>query len=94
VLQARPDVRIRIEGNADERGSDEYNLALAQRRSAAAKRYLVARGIADARIEVVSFGKERPVCQEHVESCWQQNRRDEFVITTGSIAGTTGSDRQ
>jgi peptidoglycan-associated lipoprotein len=82
-------VQIRIEGNADERGSDEYNLALAQRRSAAARRYLVARGIAEARIEVVSFGKERPVCQEHVETCWQQNRRDEFVITTGTMSSTS-----
>jgi peptidoglycan-associated lipoprotein len=89
LLQARPGVQIRIEGNADERGSDEYNLALAQRRSAAARRYLVARGIAEARIEVVSFGKERPVCQEHVETCWQQNRRDEFVITTGTMSSTS-----
>ena len=94
VLQARSDVHIRIEGNTDERGSDEYNLALGQRRSAAAKRYLVDRGIADARIDVVSFGEERPVCRESVESCWLQNRRDEFQITAGSIVATTGTSRQ
>ncbi|MFI5280656.1 MAG: OmpA family protein [Gemmatimonadales bacterium] len=89
LLQARPDIRIRIEGNADERGSDEYNVVLSQRRSAAARRYLVARGIAEGRIEVVSFGEERPVCQEHAEPCWQQNRRDEFVITSGTLVSTT-----
>ena len=88
VLKARPDIHIRIEGNADERGSDTYNLALGQRRSAEARRYLVARGIAESRIDIVSFGKERPVCQEHVESCWSQNRRDDFVITSGSVAST------
>lgn len=91
VLKARPDMHIRIEGNADERGSDTYNLALGQRRSAEAKRYLVARGIAEGRIEVVSFGKERPVCQEHDEACWSRNRRDEFVITAGSVASTDAS---
>jgi peptidoglycan-associated lipoprotein len=81
-LQANPGMRIRIEGNADERGSDEYNLALGQRRAAAAKRYLVERGIDAARFDLVSYGEERPVCTEHDESCWQQNRRDDFVIVT------------
>jgi peptidoglycan-associated lipoprotein len=91
VLQARPDVHIRIEGNADDRGSDEYNLALSERRSAAARRYLLARGIAGTRIEIVSFGEERPVCRDEAESCWRQNRRDEFVATSGSLASTTRS---
>lgn len=90
LLQRRMDVRIRIEGNADERGSAEYNLALGQRRSAAAKRYLVARGIPEGRIEVVSFGEERPVCDGHEEGCWHQNRRDEFVITAGNMSSTAG----
>ena len=81
-LQANPGMRIRIEGNADERGSDEYNLALGQRRAAAAKRYLVERGIAAERFDLVSYGEERPVCTEHDESCWQRNRRDDFVIVT------------
>jgi peptidoglycan-associated lipoprotein len=81
-LQANPGMRIRIEGNADERGSDEYNLALGQRRAAAAKRYLVERGIDASRFDLVSYGEERPVCTEHDESCWQRNRRDDFVIVT------------
>lgn len=83
VLQANPDVRIRIEGNADERGSDEYNMALGMRRAQTARKYLVDHGIDAARIDIVSYGEERPVCQEHDESCWSQNRRDEFVIVAG-----------
>jgi peptidoglycan-associated lipoprotein len=86
-LQANPGMRIRIEGNADERGSDEYNLALGQRRAASAKRYLVDHGIAADRFDLVSYGEERPVCTEHNEACWQQNRRDDFRIVT------VGSDR-
>jgi peptidoglycan-associated lipoprotein len=84
VLMAHPELHVRIEGNADDRGSDEYNLALGQRRSAAAKRYLAARGIDASRIDVVSFGEEKPVCKDEAESCWHQNRRDEFVITAGA----------
>jgi peptidoglycan-associated lipoprotein len=81
-LTANPGMRIRIEGNADERGSDEYNLALGQRRAASAKRYLVEHGIDASRFDLVSYGEERPVCTEHDESCWQRNRRDDFVIVT------------
>src|ERR671922_607213 len=83
ILQANSGVRLRIAGHADERGSDEYNLALGQRRAAAAKRYLVERGVAESRIETTSFGEERPVCTESSENCWGQNRRDEFEITAG-----------
>ena len=86
VLKSQSAVRIRIDGNADDRGSDEYNLALGQRRSATAKRYLEARGIDASRIEVVSFGKERPACKDEAESCWQQNRRDGFSITAGEAS--------
>ena len=83
ILKSHPALKIRIDGNADDRGSDEYNLALGQRRGAIAKRYLEARGIDASRIEVVSFGKERPTCKEEGESCWHQNRRDGFSITAG-----------
>jgi peptidoglycan-associated lipoprotein len=83
ILQANPNVAIRIAGHTDERGSDEYNLALGQRRAAAAKRYLVERGIADARIETISYGEERPVAQGSEEGAWSQNRRAEFEITAG-----------
>jgi peptidoglycan-associated lipoprotein len=80
VLETSPAIRIRIEGHADERGSSEYNLALAMRRAAAARRYLVQRDIDADRIEIVSFGEERPACQATGEECWRMNRRDEFVI--------------
>jgi peptidoglycan-associated lipoprotein len=83
VLNANPNVRLVIAGHTDSRGSDEYNLALGQRRAAAAKRYLVQRGIAGDRIEVRSFGEERPVASGEDESSWSQNRRDEFEITAG-----------
>lgn len=83
ILLANSDVTIRISGHADERGSSEYNLALGQRRAATAKRYLVERGVAEGRIETTSFGEERPACMDSNESCWAQNRRDEFEITAG-----------
>lgn len=81
-LTANPGMRIRIEGNADERGSDEYNLALGQRRAASAKKYLVEHGVDAGRFDLVSYGEERPVCTDHNEDCWQRNRRDDFVIVT------------
>lgn len=83
ILMANSGVTIRISGHADERGSSEYNLALGQRRAAAAKRYLVERGVAEGRIETISQGEERPLCNESSENCWAQNRRDEFEITAG-----------
>ena len=83
VLSANPNVRIRIAGNTDDRGSTEYNLALGQRRAESAKKYLTDRGITEDRIETASYGEERPVAQGSDESAWSQNRRDEFEITTG-----------
>ena len=83
ILTANPAVRLRIAGHTDERGSDEYNIALGQRRAAAAKRYLVSQGIAEDRIDVVSFGEERSLVQGSDESAWAQNRRDEFEIIVG-----------
>jgi peptidoglycan-associated lipoprotein len=85
VLGANRPIRIRIEGNTDERGSDEYNLALGMRRASAAKLYLTQRGIDASRIETVSYGEERPVCQDHDESCWARNRRAEFAVLAGDI---------
>ena len=83
MLNANPGLRLRIAGHTDERGSDEYNLALGQRRAAAAKRYLTQHGIAENRIEIISFGEERPAQQGSDESAWSQNRRDEFEIAAG-----------
>ncbi len=79
-LRSYPDVHISIEGHCDERGSTEYNLALGQSRAQAAKNYLISLGISADRMESVSYGKERPFCTEHSEECWQQNRRDHFVL--------------
>lgn len=83
ILNANSDMRIRIEGNTDDRGSDEYNLALGQRRAASVQRYLVARGVAAARMDIVSYGEQRPVAQGENEEAWAQNRRAEFVIVSG-----------
>jgi peptidoglycan-associated lipoprotein len=83
ILQANPGVMIRVGGHTDERGSDEYNLALGQRRAAAAKRYLVEHGVAESRIETISYGEERPVAQGSDEAAFSQNRRAEFEITAG-----------
>ncbi len=83
VLNANPQLRLRIEGHTDERGSDEYNLALGRRRADQAKRYLSDRGIDAARIETMSFGRERPAVAGSSEEAWAQNRRGEFVIVAG-----------
>jgi peptidoglycan-associated lipoprotein len=83
ILNANANLQIRISGHADDRGSDEYNLALGNRRAAAAKRYLASKGVADARITIVSFGEERPVAMGADEGSWAQNRRDEFEIVSG-----------
>ncbi len=79
ILKDYPDYKLTIEGHCDERGSEEYNLALGDRRAAAAKAYLVQVGIPAAQLNVVSYGKDKPVCQEHDEACWQRNRRIHIV---------------
>jgi len=86
ILQANPDLRIRVHGHCDERGSDEYNLALGNRRAQAAKQYLVSHGIDASRIETQSWGEERPLVDGHDEGSWSQNRRDEFEIIGGGDA--------
>jgi peptidoglycan-associated lipoprotein len=93
VLTQNSTVKIRIAGHTDSRGSDEYNLALGQRRAAAAKRYLTDRGIDASRIEIVSFGEERGTCSDEDESCWSRNRRDEFEITAGQITAVQTTSR-
>ena len=71
--------KMLIQGNCDERGSREYNIALGQRRAEAVKRMLVLLGARDAQIESVSLGEEKPVCTEHAEGCWAKNRRDDML---------------
>jgi peptidoglycan-associated lipoprotein len=78
-LQQNPSTRIRVEGNADERGSREYNIALGQRRSEAVKQMMQLLGVRPNQVEPVSFGEEKPRCTEAAESCWSQNRRGDIV---------------
>jgi peptidoglycan-associated lipoprotein len=83
ILNANPNLQVEIVGHCDERGSDEYNLALGNRRALAAKQYLVSRGIEAGRIATRSMGEEQPLNPASDESAWAQNRRDEFSITAG-----------
>jgi peptidoglycan-associated lipoprotein len=83
VLRANPTVSLRIEGHADERGSNEYNLALGMRRANAARQYLVGFGLDDARFTVISFGEERPADPRQTEDAYARNRRAEFQLISG-----------
>lgn len=82
VLTKEPTVKIRIEGNCDERGSSEYNLALGERRAKAAQQYLITLGVTPDRLSIISYGKEKPAVRGDDESAWARNRRDEFVVVT------------
>jgi len=86
-LTAHPEFILTIEGHADERGTNDYNLALGDKRAAAAREYLVTLGVAANRLRTVSYGEERPFCSESTESCWQQNRRAHFTITGRTNGG-------
>ncbi|HWO41072.1 MAG TPA: peptidoglycan-associated lipoprotein Pal [Candidatus Eisenbacteria bacterium] len=79
-LKNNPSARVEIEGHCDERGTNEYNLALGAKRAQAAKDYLVSLGIAADRISTISYGEEIPVCKETTEDCYQKNRRARFVV--------------
>src|SRR6266702_3720297 len=81
-LRTNAQVKVVLEGHCDERGSTEYNLALGDRRAAAAKQFVVSLGISADRIETVSYGKEKPFCSASTEECWQQNRRGHFIMST------------
>ena len=80
-MKRRMSTKIMVEGHADSRGTNDYNLALAERRAGAVRDYLVSLGIAADRITIVSKGEEAPFCTEESESCWQQNRRGHFLFT-------------
>jgi peptidoglycan-associated lipoprotein len=79
-LNAHANQAVLIEGHCDERGTNEYNLALGDRRAKATRDFLVARGVATSRISLISYGEERPLCTEHTESCWSRNRRAHFLV--------------
>ena len=80
-LQQHPGMNFMVEGNCDERGSIEYNLALGENRAQAAKQALVQAGVSATRMRTISYGKEKPVCTASTEACWQQNRRAHFAYS-------------
>jgi peptidoglycan-associated lipoprotein len=85
-LKSNPSARIEIEGHSDERGTNEYNLALGAKRAQAAKDYILTLGISGERVSTISYGEEIPVCKEKTEDCWRQNRRARFVVITARPA--------
>lgn len=80
-LDKEKSLSIVIEGHCDERGTNEYNLALGEKRAKAAMKYLQARGISSSRMLIITYGEEKPLCTEQGDSCWQSNRRAHFVVT-------------
>ena len=87
LLKSQPQFSVTIEGHADSRGTSEYNLALGERRANAVRDYLSSLGVAATRMRTISYGKERPLCTEEVESCWSQNRRAHMIITGRANVG-------
>jgi peptidoglycan-associated lipoprotein len=79
-LKSNPNHLVLIEGHADERGTNEYNLALGERRAKSTMNYLVSQGVQANRITIISYGEERPTCTEHTEGCWAKNRRSHFLV--------------
>ena len=82
-MKSNPSALVKVEGHCDERGTAAYNLVLGEKRAKAARNYLVELGVGANRLSVVSYGKERPFCNEHAESCYQQNRRGHLALKTG-----------
>jgi len=83
-LAKYPNIKVTVEGHADERGTREYNIALGAKRANAVKEYLVSLGVSAARVDTVSYGKEKPICSESTESCWAQNRRGVTIVASGA----------
>jgi peptidoglycan-associated lipoprotein len=79
-LKSNPNHLVLIEGHCDERGTNEYNLALGERRAKSTMNYLVSQGVQANRITIISYGEERPQCTEHSEACWSKNRRSHFLV--------------
>lgn len=80
AIKSHPNWKVQIEGNCDERGSTEYNLALGERRADSAKQQLIQDGVGTDALKTISYGKEKPTCTDHNEGCWQKNRRDHFTL--------------
>jgi len=86
LMQGHPNVKVQVQGHADERGATEYNLALGDRRANAVKDYMINSGVGPSRLAVISYGEEAPLADDSNERAWSQNRRAEFVVTWGSGA--------
>jgi peptidoglycan-associated lipoprotein len=86
-LRTHPEYEVTVEGHCDERGTNEYNLALGDRRASAARDYMGSLGLNAARLRTISYGEERPLCSVSAESCWSQNRRAHFVVTARANVG-------
>jgi len=84
-LNRNAGLNVAIEGHCDERGTNEYNLALGERRAKAAKNYLVSLGVSSSRLIAITYGEEKPSCTESSEQCWQQNRRAHFIVVKGRL---------
>lgn len=91
LMGKKTDIKVEVQGHADERGTTDYNLALGQRRAQAVYNYLTARGVAPSRLKVVSYGEERPLASGSSETAWSKNRRAEFRITWGEDPNVAGS---
>jgi len=83
-LNRNTGLKVAIEGHCDERGTNEYNLALGEKRAKAAKNYLASFGVSSAKLITITYGEEKPTCTQSNEDCWQQNRRAHFVVVKGS----------
>jgi peptidoglycan-associated lipoprotein len=79
-LKSNPDMRVEIQGHCDERGTNNYNIALGERRANSTKKYLVAQGVDSSRVNIISYGEEKPFCSDSNENCWFQNRRAHFMV--------------
>ena len=91
IMAEYPDIRLEVQGHADERGTTDYNVALGQKRADAIVRHLLSRGIATSRVKSVSYGEERPLDGRSTETAWEQNRRAEFVVTWSGDAPVRGT---
>jgi peptidoglycan-associated lipoprotein len=87
LVKGQPQFQLTVEGHADSRGTNEYNLALGERRANAVRSYLTSLGVGAERLRTISYGEERPVCTEEDESCWSQNRRGHMVVTGRANVG-------
>jgi peptidoglycan-associated lipoprotein len=91
IMTEHPDIKVELQGHADERGTTDYNLALGQRRANAVRKYMVSTGVGSSRLKVVSYGEERPLSSGSNENAWSKNRRAEFVITWGESGNVHGT---